>query len=71
LYMQIDQGAFIDFFEGDRSIAFNRGGMLSSNSFYESFYAKYINLDVVYYLFKLEGDFNYAYVVFVVLCNKN
>jgi galactofuranosylgalactofuranosylrhamnosyl-N-acetylglucosaminyl-diphospho-decaprenol beta-1,5/1,6-galactofuranosyltransferase len=62
LYMQIDRGAFIDFSEGDRNITLRRGSLFSSNSyfnsFYESFYAKYTNLDAVYYLFKLEGDFN-------------
>ncbi|MGL5875983.1 MAG: glycosyltransferase [Xenococcaceae cyanobacterium] len=61
LYMRCERGAFINFSECDRNIVFSQGGTLSSNSyfnsFYESFYAKYTNLNSVYYLLKLEGDF--------------
>lgn len=61
LYMQCDEGAVIDFSEGERKIVFRRESSLSLtsyfNSFYETFYAKYTKLNSLYYLLRLEGDF--------------
>jgi galactofuranosylgalactofuranosylrhamnosyl-N-acetylglucosaminyl-diphospho-decaprenol beta-1,5/1,6-galactofuranosyltransferase len=61
LYMRCDRGAVINFSFGEEKIVFCQGATISSNSyfnsFYESFYAKYTNLNSVYYLLKLEGDF--------------
>jgi galactofuranosylgalactofuranosylrhamnosyl-N-acetylglucosaminyl-diphospho-decaprenol beta-1,5/1,6-galactofuranosyltransferase len=61
LYMQCDEGAVIDFSEGERKIVFRRESSLSLtsyfNSFYETFYAKYTKLNSLYYLLRLEGNF--------------
>jgi galactofuranosylgalactofuranosylrhamnosyl-N-acetylglucosaminyl-diphospho-decaprenol beta-1,5/1,6-galactofuranosyltransferase len=61
LYIRCNEGASINFSESQPEIVLNKGGMLSSNtyfnSFYEQYYAKYTNLNSVYYLLKLEGDF--------------
>ncbi len=61
LYAQCNAGASLTYNEGDRAAYLQQGGTLSSssyfNSFYEKFYAKYTNLDAIYYLLKLQGDF--------------
>lgn len=61
LYIQCNEGAAINYHEDDREIVLSQGSTISSNSyfnsFYEKFYAEYTNLDSVYYLLKLEGDF--------------
>ncbi len=61
LYLRCDQGAALDYQSGKQEILLSQGGTISSNSyfnsFYEQFYAKYTNLEYVYYLLKLEGDF--------------
>ena len=64
LYIQCGEGAFIKSSDQDRQIVLIQGSVVSSNSyfnsFYEKFYAKYTVLDFIYYLFKLEGDFEIA-----------
>lgn len=61
LYIQCNEAATINYQEGDQVVVCSNGGIISSNtyfnSFYESFYAKYTNLDSLYYLLKLEGNF--------------
>jgi len=61
LYIQCNEGASINYQEDKKGIILRQGGVISSNSyfnsFYEKFYAKYTNLSFVYYLLKLEGDF--------------
>ncbi len=61
LYAQCNAGASLTYSEGDQAAYLQQGGTLSSssyfNSFYEKFYAKYTNLDAIYYLLKLQGDF--------------
>lgn len=60
LYLQCNEGASINYSQPSE-IVFNQGGMVSSNSyfnsFYENFYAKYTNLDSLYYWLRLLGDF--------------
>ena len=57
LYIQCNEGASIN----SNEIVLRKGAIISSNSyfnsFYEKFYAKYTNLGSIYYLLKLEGDF--------------
>ena len=61
LYVQCNEGASINYDEGEKEIILRQGGIISSNSyfnsFYEQYYAKYTNLKSIYYLLKLEGDF--------------
>jgi galactofuranosylgalactofuranosylrhamnosyl-N-acetylglucosaminyl-diphospho-decaprenol beta-1,5/1,6-galactofuranosyltransferase len=61
LYFQCNEGASIKYHEIDKEIGLRQGGMISSNSyfnsFYEKFYTKYTNLESIYYLLKVEGDF--------------
>ncbi len=61
LYIQCNDGAFINYTADCQEIVLDRAGNISSNSyfnsFYEKFYAKYTTLESVYYLLKLEGDF--------------
>lgn len=61
LYIQCNEGASINFAEPQPEIVLNKGGTISSNtyfnSFYEQYYANYTNLNSVYYLLKMEGDF--------------
>ena len=60
LYINCDRGAAINYSDSP-AIFFDRGGIVSSNtyfnSFYENFYAKYTNLDSLSYRLRLEGDF--------------
>ena len=60
LYIHCDRGAAINYSDSP-AILFDRGGIVSSNtyfnSFYENFYAKYTNLDSLSYRLRLEGDF--------------
>ncbi len=61
LYVQCNEGASINYHEGEKEIVLRQGGIISSNSyfnaFYEQYYVKYTNLQSIYYLLKLEGDF--------------
>jgi galactofuranosylgalactofuranosylrhamnosyl-N-acetylglucosaminyl-diphospho-decaprenol beta-1,5/1,6-galactofuranosyltransferase len=60
LYLQCNEGASINYSDTPE-IVFCQGGKVSTNSyfnsFYENFYAKYTNLDSLYYWLRLEGDF--------------
>jgi galactofuranosylgalactofuranosylrhamnosyl-N-acetylglucosaminyl-diphospho-decaprenol beta-1,5/1,6-galactofuranosyltransferase len=62
LYMQCDEGAVIDFSEGERKIVFRRESSLSLtsyfNSFYETFYAKYTKLNSLYEIRRRFYDFS-------------
>lgn len=61
LYVQCNEGASINYHEEQKQIVLRQGGIISSNSyfnsFYEKFYAKYTNIGSIYYLLVLEGDF--------------
>src|SRR5919199_1443480 len=61
LYIQSNEGATINYQEGATEVVLKQGGIVSSNSyfnsFYEKFYAKYTSLSSVYYLLNLEGNF--------------
>ncbi|MBW4596872.1 MAG: glycosyltransferase [Brasilonema angustatum HA4187-MV1] len=61
LYMKYSEGASLKFCEEYAEITLTKNGVLSFNtyfnSFYETFYAKYTELESLYYLLKLEGDF--------------
>lgn len=61
LYLQCNEAALINYSPGVEEIVFQQGGMVSTNSyfnsFYENFYAKYTNLDSLYYWLRLVGDF--------------
>jgi len=66
LYLQCNEAASIKYSEGNqpennKKVVLHRGGIISSNSyfnsFYESFYVKYTTLHSIYYRLKLEGDF--------------
>jgi galactofuranosylgalactofuranosylrhamnosyl-N-acetylglucosaminyl-diphospho-decaprenol beta-1,5/1,6-galactofuranosyltransferase len=61
LYVKLDQGVSLDFSEGDRKIFLPQGSTISLNTYfnsiYEKFYTKYTFLSSLYYLLKLEGDF--------------
>ena len=61
LYMQCNEAASINYQEDDKKVVLRQGGIISSNSyfnsFYEKFYTKYTTLSSIYYLLKLEGDF--------------
>ena len=66
LYIQCNEGASINYQEDNKEILLFQGGIISSNSyfnsFYENFYTKYTNVSSIYYLLKLEGDFQvYVY----------
>ncbi len=61
LYMKFSEGAFLNFCKEDVRITLTKNAVLCLNtyfnSFYEKFYAKYTKLESLYYLLKLEGDF--------------
>jgi galactofuranosylgalactofuranosylrhamnosyl-N-acetylglucosaminyl-diphospho-decaprenol beta-1,5/1,6-galactofuranosyltransferase len=61
LYMRCNDGASIDYQEDEKKIVLRQGATISSNSyfnsFYEKYYTKYTTLSSIYYLLKLEGDF--------------
>ncbi|HEY9691439.1 MAG TPA: glycosyltransferase [Oculatellaceae cyanobacterium] len=61
LYIQCNESASINYQEDDKKVVLSHGGIVSSNSyfnsFYERFYTKYTSLSSIYYLLKLEGDF--------------
>lgn len=61
LYMKFSEGASLNLCEEYAEITLTKNGVLSLNtyfnSFYETFYAKYTELESLYYLLKLEGDF--------------
>ena len=66
LYIQCNEGASINYQEDNQEIVLVQGGIISSNSyfnsFYENFYTKYTNVSSICYLLKLEGDFQvYVY----------
>ena len=61
LYMKCDEDASLNFCGENAEVVLTKNGVLSLNtyfnSFYEKFYAKYTELSYLYYLLKLEGDF--------------
>jgi galactofuranosylgalactofuranosylrhamnosyl-N-acetylglucosaminyl-diphospho-decaprenol beta-1,5/1,6-galactofuranosyltransferase len=61
VYMKLDAGTFIDFQASNSQIILSEGSTLSLNTYfnsiYEKFYTKYTTLSSLYYLLKLEGDF--------------
>lgn len=61
LYIQCNEAASINYQEDDKKVVLRHGGIISSNSyfnsFYEKFYTQYTTLSSIYYLLKLEGDF--------------
>jgi galactofuranosylgalactofuranosylrhamnosyl-N-acetylglucosaminyl-diphospho-decaprenol beta-1,5/1,6-galactofuranosyltransferase len=61
LYLKCSGGASLNAVPENPKIVFTQNSVLSLNtylnSFYENFYAKYTNLSSLYYLLKLEGDF--------------
>ncbi len=61
LYMKCNEGASLNLHTEHAEVSLTRNGVLSLNtyfnSFYEKFYAKYTELYSLYYLLKLEGDF--------------
>jgi galactofuranosylgalactofuranosylrhamnosyl-N-acetylglucosaminyl-diphospho-decaprenol beta-1,5/1,6-galactofuranosyltransferase len=61
LYIQCNEAASINYQEDDKKVVLRQGGILSSNSYFNSFYeksyTKYTTLSSIYYLLKLEGDF--------------
>ncbi len=61
LYVQCNEAVSIDYNKDSPEIVLCKGGIVSSNSyfnsFYEKFYAKYTSINSIYYLLKLEGDF--------------
>ncbi len=66
LYIQCNEAASVDYQEYDKKVVLRQGGIISSssyfNSFYEKFYTEYTSLSSIYYLLKLEGDFKiYVY----------
>ncbi len=66
LYFNFDKSTFIDFHASDSHMTLRKGSTLSFNTYfnsiYEKFYTKYTSLSLLYYLLKLEGDFEvFAY----------
>ncbi len=61
LYIRCNEAASINYNAGNPEIVLRQGGMVSANcyfnSFYEKFYIKYTDISSIYYLLKLEGDF--------------
>ncbi|MEG3849173.1 glycosyltransferase family 2 protein [Microcoleus sp. herbarium19] len=61
LYVQCNEAASINYQEDDKKVVLRQGGIVSSssyfNSFYEKYYTKYTTLSSIYYVLKLEGDF--------------
>ncbi len=64
LYVKLAEDTSIDFHLGDREITVHEGSTISFNTYfnsiYEKFYTKYTTLSSLYYLLKLEGDFEVA-----------
>jgi galactofuranosylgalactofuranosylrhamnosyl-N-acetylglucosaminyl-diphospho-decaprenol beta-1,5/1,6-galactofuranosyltransferase len=61
LYIKCNEGASLNSYAGDGKVVFTKNSIVSLNtyfnSFYETFYAKYTELESLYYLLSLEGDF--------------
>jgi galactofuranosylgalactofuranosylrhamnosyl-N-acetylglucosaminyl-diphospho-decaprenol beta-1,5/1,6-galactofuranosyltransferase len=61
LYLKCNEGACLDSTPEKAEVAFTQSGVLSLNtyfnSFYETYYSKYTKLQSLYYELKLEGDF--------------
>ncbi|MFL9451979.1 MULTISPECIES: glycosyltransferase [Nostocales] len=61
LYFKLDTHTSINLSTGENLITLRKGSVLSFNTYfnsiYEKFYTKYTNLSLLYYLLKLEGDF--------------
>ncbi len=61
LYFKCERGTSLNLCEEYAHIVLTKNGVMSLNtyfnSFYEPFYAKYTELESLYYLLKLEGDF--------------
>ena len=61
LYIKFVAGISIDFHPGDGKIILPEGSTISVNTYfnsiYEKYYTKYTTLSSLYYLLKLEGDF--------------
>ncbi|BAS59610.1 family 2 glycosyl transferase [Leptolyngbya boryana NIES-2135] len=64
LYIRCNEAASLDVQENSKRTVLQQGGVVSSssyfNSFYENYYVKYTSLNSIYYLLKLEGDFRVA-----------
>lgn len=61
LYIQCNEAAEIVYPEEGQKVTLRQGGVISSNSyfnsFFEKYYVKYTTLSSIYYSLKLEGDF--------------
>ncbi len=61
LYINCTKGAYLDIQEENAEVTLTENSVISLNtyfnSFYETFYAKYTDLESLYYLLRLEGDF--------------
>lgn len=61
LYFQSNATVTVSNYEGEQAVVCSQGGKISLNSyfnsFYESFYAQYTEIDSLYYLLRLKGDF--------------
>jgi galactofuranosylgalactofuranosylrhamnosyl-N-acetylglucosaminyl-diphospho-decaprenol beta-1,5/1,6-galactofuranosyltransferase len=61
LYMKCNEGASVCFYQEHTEITFTKNGVLSLNtyfnSFYEKFYAKYTVINSLYYCLNLAGNF--------------
>lgn len=61
LYLQCNDKTAIDYSAETPEVVFAHRGVISTNSYfnslYETFYSKYTSLEKLYYLLKLEGDF--------------
>ena len=61
VYIRCNESASINYQEDDKKVVLSQGGVVSSNSyfnsFYERFYTQYTTLSSIYYVLKLEGDF--------------
>jgi galactofuranosylgalactofuranosylrhamnosyl-N-acetylglucosaminyl-diphospho-decaprenol beta-1,5/1,6-galactofuranosyltransferase len=61
LYIRCNEAASPTYLEGNQKVVLQQGGIVSSNSyfnsFYERYYAKYTTLCSIYHRLKLEGDF--------------
>ncbi len=61
VYIRCNESASINYQEDDKKVVLSQGGVVCSNSyfnsFYEIFYTQYTTLSSIYYWLKLEGDF--------------
>ncbi|MGG6267277.1 glycosyltransferase family 2 protein [Leptolyngbya sp. AN03gr2] len=61
LYLHCNETVSIDEQNGSKRVVFQQGGVISSssyfNSFYEKYYVNYTSLSSIYYVLELEGSF--------------